>query len=92
MKLPEIGDVFTVPYPFVRETFTNPNHGEGWDGAGVPTWVPGTRNDVVYVHGYEEESECRADGLGAQILTVRGVYTVPGYRTRVFYHAPVARP
>ena len=76
---PAVGEVFTVPYPFVQDTWVE--HYDGEDGPEtdeVPTWKPGVRSESVDV-GME------ADAIGAQILTVVGVYRPGHFPTRVFY-------
>lgn len=85
---PAIGDVFTVAYPFCEDTWTE--HYDGDDGPAVdeiPTWKPGVRpeasdvgNEYSHIERWNE-----ADAMGAQILTVVGVYKPGRYPTRVFY-------
>lgn len=86
---PAIGEVFTVPHPFVRDTW----HGLDMDEAGirehaVPTWRPGTRAEESADPNayYGEQSVVNvADAMGAQELTVVGVYRPGRFPTRVFY-------
>lgn len=90
MSKPVVGEIFTVPYPFVRDVYVDHDYdGEGWQEIERPTWKPGTRIETharYCGHGeYDEYSQCAADGMGSQILTVVGVYQPPSYPTRVFF-------
>ncbi len=85
---PAIGEVFTVPYPFVQDTWVE--HYDGEDGPEtdeVPTWKPGVRNESVDVGNEYSQVEhyMEADAIGAQILTVVGIYRPGHFPTRVFY-------
>lgn len=85
---PEIGSVFHVPYPFIRDTWVE--HYDGEDGPmtdEIPTWQPGVRaescdvgNDYSHVERWAE-----ADAMGSQIITVVGVYRPGRFPTRVFF-------
>ena len=86
--LPEIGRVFDVPYPFVKDTRIE--HYDGADGPEtdeVPTWNPGVRMESCDVgHEYSHtETWAEADAMGSQILTVVGVYRPGRFPTRVFF-------
>ena len=89
-KEPAIGEVFRVPHPFVRETFTDYTLDE--DGVGaqeLPTWSPGLRSENRHSAVWTGEDvpvpTAVADALGAQVLTVVGVYRPGRFPTRVFY-------
>jgi hypothetical protein len=80
---PTPGFVAEVPYPFVRDTYTE----HDMDGEGVfvsndlPTWRPGVRNEEDapgYVTSY-------ADAMGRMVLTVIDVHRPGKYPTRVFF-------
>lgn len=81
-ELPAIGEVFEFPYPFVRATYEALNLDvDGMSVTEVPTWKPGVRFEdagMGWVNAH-------ADGCGAQIVTVVGVYQPKGFPTRVFY-------
>jgi hypothetical protein len=78
----EDAEVFEVVYPFVRDTFTTHEaDSEGAFGAEIPTWKPGTRNEMVY----PDDCESVADALGAQILTVVSRHKPGRFPARVFY-------
>lgn len=73
-----VGQRFEVPYPFIRETFSE------WDEEGeqeVPTWKPGTRYELVY----PDDSRAVADGLGTCVLTVVSLHKPGKYPSRVFF-------
>lgn len=79
---PAVGEVFEVAYPFRRDVRTE--HYVEEDGAGfaeVPTWIPGVRNEDVG----QGVVECFADAMGAQLITVVGVYRPGRFPTRVFF-------
>lgn len=87
---PAIGEVFTVPHPFVRDTWTK--HDEDQDGItshDVPTWRPGTRVEIrhspIWTGEDVPDPTDVADAMGAQIVTVVGVYRPGRFPTRVFY-------
>lgn len=87
-KEPAIGEVFRVPYPFVRGTFTDYTIDE--DGVGaqeLPTWSPGVRVENWHSPTGEDVPvhTAVADAMGAQTLTVVGVYRPGRFPTRVFY-------
>lgn len=76
------GEVFDVVYPFVRDTYNEPDFDtEGGGYNEVPTWKPGVR--------FEERSagavESCADALGTMRLTVVSVHKPGRFPTRVFY-------
>lgn len=82
---PEAGDVFEVPYPFVRDEYTQAEYDP--DGAHLakpsPTWKPGIRHEL---RGYEGGYDIAlADGQGAQLLTVVSRHKPGKYPERVFY-------
>ena len=75
------GQVHEVrPFPFVRHVASvlNPENDEYED---VDCWKPGTKAEMVP----PDSSQLIAEGQGAMRLTVVGVYTPPGFPTRVFY-------
>lgn len=78
--LPEIGRVFEVPYPYVKDTWVEYYGTDETDE--VPTWKPGVRQEAM--RG-DEETYAVADGMGAQVVTVVGIYKPGRYPTRVFY-------
>lgn len=83
---PAIGEVFTVPHPFWRGSYTRheqDGHGEDaeWTSETLDTWRPGTRQE----HRDEQDDVCVADAMGAQVLTVVGVYKPGRFPVRVFY-------
>lgn len=85
MKELAIGEVFQVPYPFVRDVYVDHDQdSEGWHAVDVPTWKPGTRFENA---GGPDGGNvnCLADDMGSQILTIIGIYQPPGYPTRVFF-------
>lgn len=74
------GEVFEVPYPFIRDTYIDHVRGDdgNWREVKVPSWAPGT-NPAAY-------DEAVADGMGAMILSVVSTCQMPGrYPDRVFY-------
>lgn len=76
--LPVEGDTFEVPHPFCRDTYSC------YDGDGsssIPTWKPGVRNEYVL----PDDSECVADAMGAQLITVLGTYRPGNFPMRVFF-------
>jgi len=79
-----IGEVIEVRYPFVRDTYTHHDcDSEGSTATEMPTWRPGVRDEITDNMG---GSDTFADALGAQILTVHGVYKPEGaYKPRVFF-------
>lgn len=83
--LPAIGEVFTVPYPFVRDELKDRQLNE----ASTPTWKPGIRyaSQQRYCgHGeIDEHVYGVADGIGSMRVTVVGVYRPGRFPTRVFY-------
>ena len=87
---PAIGEVVTVSHPFVRDVYTKHEQDEdGWCGIEVPTWRPGTRvenwHSPIWTGEDVPEPTNVADGVGAQILTVVGLYKPGRFPTRVFY-------
>lgn len=85
---PEVGRVFEVPYPFIKDTWIE--HYDGEDGPmtdEIPTWRPGTRAESCDVgNAYSHiERWAEADAMGAQILTVVSVHKPGRFPTRVFY-------
>ena len=88
---PAIGEVFTVPYPFSRDTWLSHHNGdEGPASNEVPTWKPGPRNQEIQTSasraGYDSPDVVSvADAMGGQIITVVGVYRPRHFPTRVFY-------
>lgn len=80
MKKPNIveGDMFTIPYPFVRENYAEQDE-EGY--AESPTWRPGVR----MVKASYDHVDAIADGTGEQILHVIGKYKPTGFPERIFY-------
>lgn len=83
-KLPDIGDVFAVAYPFVRDVTTDVE-----DGREVPTWNPGIRymgtDDGERVFGL-------ADGRGVMTLTVIATVRPKGFPPRVLFTRKFTRP
>lgn len=80
--LPAIGEVFTVPYPFVRDVYNQVDSDEdGVTFTDVPTWKPGVRFEDVG----EGWVDSIADGMGAMRLTVVSVHKPGRYPTRVFF-------
>lgn len=80
------GEVLTVPYPFVRSTFTGMDADEeGPHEFTLPTWIPGTRYEHGISSDEREWSENYADGMGAMLLTVISVHKPGRFPTRVFY-------
>lgn len=75
----EIGSVFEVPHPFVREQYDDYPE----EGNPVPQtrWKPGTRQ----IDPGDGRLWHEADAPGKQILTVVGVYEPQGFKPRVFY-------
>lgn len=72
----EVGQSFTVRYPFVRSTYQYFDE----DGPSEsPTWKPGTRNVQ-----YGEDCEAVADGMGEMTLTVVSTHKPGKYPMRVF--------
>lgn len=76
--LPEIGSVFRVDYPMIRDTFTDYDESGAFESQ---TWRPGVR----YEQDGPDEVRAFADGLGQMVLTVVGVYKPGKFPTRVFY-------
>ena len=86
--LPAIGEVFNVSYPFCRETrIEQYADSDGMGEIKVPTWRPGVRNVVTDIgNEYSHKDHyLEADAVGAQLLTVVGVYRPGRFPTRVFY-------
>lgn len=76
---PEPGDLFEVPYPFIRATFSE------FDGEGVAeslTWQPGAR---FATDSPNLNFGPTADGVGAQLLTVVSRHKPGKFPERVFY-------
>jgi hypothetical protein len=67
--------VFSIPYPFVRETFLRYGEEE------IESWRPGVRFELVP----PDDSEAVADGLGRQLLTVVSAHKPGRYPERIFY-------
>lgn len=78
MSLPEAGEVFEFPYPFVHDTYTEYDE----DGcAELPCWKPGVR----FENTHDGDTDTIADGGGKQSLTVIGAYKPGRYPARVFF-------
>lgn len=76
------GAVFTVPYPYCRESVElPPDDPEATELQTVQSWRPGT--ETVSDGGYDVESA--ADAMGAMVLTVVDVFKPGRYPARVFY-------
>lgn len=87
---PAIGEVFRVPHPFVRGTFTQYDEDEdGFSSSEIQTWRPGlrveNRHSPIWTGEDVPDPTNVADAIGAQILTVVGVYRPGRFPTRVFY-------
>lgn len=74
----EVGAVFRVPYPFIRDTFTERDETGFYE---VKTWRPGARPEDDEPDGVEFV----ADGMGEIILTVVSTHKPGRYPTRVFF-------
>lgn len=84
-QIPESGEVYQVPYPFVRDSTTV------WDEEGSstePTWKPGTR----FIAYGQDDQEAVADGMGKQILTIIDTFKPGDWPRRVFYMRRWADP
>lgn len=83
--------MFVVPYPFSRDTWREHDSDlEGVGGIEVPTWKPGPHyenRETAWSRRGEEAPDVVsvADGMGAQVITVVGVYRPGRFPTRVFY-------
>lgn len=81
-----VGEVFEVPYPFVRDTYhgiEQDEEGEGWHEVALPSWKPGTRSE--YTGAPDGDTGSVADAMGAQILTVISLHRPGKYPERVFF-------
>jgi hypothetical protein len=76
--IPSAGDVFTIVYPFVRDTYTELTEDGPCETA---TWKPG----INYVQVSEDHAAPVADAVGQAIFTVVGVFKPGRFPTRVFY-------
>lgn len=82
MSTLKAGDVFSVPYPYCRETVElPPDDPEATEMAQVQSWRPGvfTESDG----GYDVQSA--ADAMGAMLLTVIDVHKPGRFPARVFF-------
>lgn len=77
MSLPEAGDVYEFPYPFVHDTYTEYDEDAS---AELPCWKPGIRMEAKW-----DDATAVADGTGKQSVTVIGVFKPGRYPARVFY-------
>lgn len=76
------GDVFTVTYPFMRDSFSMPDFdGESFTEVVLPTWKPGC--DYRPCAPDDTEGFCHAEGK--MELTVVEVFKPGKYPTRVFF-------
>ena len=78
VKTINVGDVFEVAHPFVREKYGSLDD-EGWSEA--ECWRPGIR----WVDNGPEDQTSECDGSGTQILTVVSIHKPGTYPERVFY-------
>jgi hypothetical protein len=79
---PVAGDIYTAPYPFVRDTYVK-YEAETTDLVEAPTWKPGAVLESV--GPYHEEVAAVADGVGSVIYTVIDIHKPGRFPTRVFY-------
>lgn len=82
---PSAGEVFTIIYPFVRDTY------QSFDKDGiveVPTWKPGVRFENV---GPEDVGTV-ADGVGKAAFTVVDVFKPGRFPTRIFFTRKFTNP
>ena len=70
----KIGDIFEVPYPFVRETIDL--HGEE-----IESWRPGVGFEMVS----HDDGAAFAEGLGKQIVEVVSIHKPGRFPERTFY-------
>jgi hypothetical protein len=84
-SIPDAGDVTTIPYPFIRDTFNSFN---GEDYVETPTWKPGIRYEAIG----PEDSGAIADALGAAIFTVVDTFKPGRYPRRVFFTRQFINP
>lgn len=82
---PATGMVFSVCYPFVRDTFSQ---FDGEDYVDAPTWKPGIRYEAIG----PEDSGAVADAEGWMKLTVEAVFKPGRFPTRVFYTRAFINP
>lgn len=77
------GMLFSVPYPFVHDTYESLEH----DGqVEIVSWKPGVRFEDRRANAYcEPEPEAVADGVGVMRLYVVSVHKPGRFPTRVFY-------
>lgn len=80
VTIPDAGDVFSIVYPFVRDTYERFNE-EGCEN--VPTWKPGIRYEPLPPYG--EDTGSIADGIGKVVFTVEAVFKPGRFPMRVFF-------
>jgi hypothetical protein len=73
-----VGDVFTVVYPFVRDTYQALDE-EGF--CDLPTWRPGVRFEAIG----PEDSGSVADAIGSAEFTVVAAFKPGRFPMRVFF-------
>lgn len=80
----EVGEVFAVPYPFVRDKYMELDQDEeGVVEIERQTWRPGTRFEEYGREG--EYTDCLADAMGTMRVTVVSLHKPGRYPARVFY-------
>lgn len=80
--LPAIGEVFTVSYPFSRDTYEALDiDEEGISTATVPSWKVGPKPE----HVYPDDCQDVADGIGQCAIVVVSVHKPGRYPARVFF-------
>lgn len=72
-QLPESGEVYQIPYPFVREKVSL------YDGDEL-TWRPGIRMVPC-----RDDAHAEADGMGEQIISIIATFKPGKFPLRVFY-------
>jgi hypothetical protein len=85
LPIPNKGDVTTISYPFVRDTFSEY---DGADYVETPTWKPGIRFEDIG----PEDVGALADALGAATFTVVDVFKPGSFPTRVFFTRQFTNP
>lgn len=95
--LPMAGDVFTVCYPFVRDTYERQDVDiDGVTYEKVPTWRPGVRAEEhqrYCGHGeWDEWTHNVADATGQMVLTVVSVHKPGRFPTRVCFTRQFVTP
>lgn len=78
---PAIGAYYEIGYPFIRSA----------EDDRYP-WQPGCRWPERRTVHYLDEPVGECDAMGMMIINVKGVYTPPGYPTRVFFTREFAAP